>query len=254
MNPLLARVNRKPIARIGRTQTVSGKQKENLRASPTTGAAVLHRRLCRIMEEAEMCLKLAGESANLMAGSPSKSTANIFRRIGQAWYTQSFGQVKCFNDTSGMWHIRYLLEHYMKRPGVPVNVDDMCRNQGEEIASTMAEPAVDQATLASCKKHLKDLERELVDATKCGDGEEVTRLEKEREQVREYICPTINKFGKPRDEGEGGKRRRRVWAALDVAFKAIGQHNPELASHLRQSIETGFECWYQPREPMAWEL
>lgn len=200
---------------------------------------------------------LAGKSGGTTAakGPPYPgATTNVFQRCGQAWYTRFAMRVACFNHTSGIWHVHFLLETYMRQRGVPVNVDEMCRHQGEEVTPGVVDPVVDEATKKDCVKRVKKIEEELIDAKKCGDGEETTRLEGEREEMFEYLRKTVGKRGKPRLTTDGDRRRKKVWAALSEAFAIISKHNAELGNHLDQYIDTGFECFYLPREHMEWEL
>jgi hypothetical protein len=184
-----------------------------------------------------------------------RSRAYLFRKRGDVWVVRYPGADE-FNllPSRGADYLHELLS----RPGECVSAVDLaCR-----VARRDATPAigtageqVDHEALRAFNARLGELRGDLDLARGNNDEAEVTRLEKEYEQLLEFVRPLLNHRGKSRRAADDRETvRKAVGNAVRRAIRHIGKYHPALAVHLaRPNLQLGADLCYSPADHILWE-
>ena len=99
----------------------------------------------------------------------------------------------------------------------------------------------------------EDLDAEIDGADADHDLERATAARVEREALLDELRRATGHHGQIRRLGDDSERvRKMVRARVHRALLLIADHHPQLAQHLRESIETGSSCVYRPAEVLVW--
>ena len=210
------------------------------------------------------------------APSPAAVDRFIFRKQGDVWrIVDGSGQELLLKDMKGFSYIAYLLRY--PRPGyrifdlvaavegVPAANDTMSLanlsepeldEQGLHVSEgNEGLPAYDQRTKEALAKELEKLSADRAQAEASHDTEELARINRETEQIAEYLRRGQGLGGRIRQQASDANRaRNRVGHAVTDAIEKIKAHNPTLARHLRDSIKIQIaDSEYKPDTPTTWQ-
>jgi hypothetical protein len=136
-----------------------------------------------------------------------------------------------------------------------VSLSDIAEN-GIEIRPDLdgATPALDLRARAEYRQRLTDLKEELEVAERHNDPGRKERLLSEMDALMEELK---TRFGRGKDLGAASHRERArstVSKRIRFALDQLRQVNSELAKHLTDSIRTGYNCVYRPKQKINWIL
>jgi len=118
-------------------------------------------------------------------------------------------------------------------------------------------PALDATAKAAYRSRLADLEATIDEAEAAGDSERAARARDERDAIAVELAGAVGLGGRDRPTASAAERARlNVTRALRSAVARIGEHSPELGTHLDRSVRTGIFCAYEPdpQSRVEWRL
>ncbi len=170
---------------------------------------------------------------------------NSLTRNGPVW-TVTFGGAEALVPANkGMLDIAILLA----RPHQSISA--------AELAGTLhpdrGEPVLDRRALAAYRARIDQLTDDIDDADH--DLERANKARMEREALLDELRRATGHHGRARRLGDDSERvRKTVRARVHRALVVVAEHHPQLADHLRDTIETGGWCTYRPAEPVTWKV
>jgi predicted ATPase len=178
---------------------------------------------------------------------PDEAT-NAFIRQGDVWKVSYAGRTAFARHTKGMSDIATLL----RRPGQEVSAMDLI-GAGAVVAGTG--PVLDERARAEYQVRIRELQAEVDEAGRANDPYRAERATLELDALVDELSSAYGLGGRSRATGETAERARtavtwRIRAAID----RLHSSHPELADHLRQSIQTGRFCRYEPSAEVSWKL
>lgn len=201
--------------------------------------------------------------------------------LGQVKITNSFTlSGKCYeiifngnklpplNGTNGLHYLHTLLKHPHKsftandlynicNPSNPIYTEinliaDQLDNLQTSNDTVQDDYIIDEETLSSLKNSIVALDEKIEIATKTENFMTAEALEKEREDVIDYIKKATYKGKRKKFTTDSDSRRTTVTQSIDRAIKTIGKADSELQKHLEDAIKTGADCVYRPITDMSW--
>lgn len=180
----------------------------------------------------------------------------VITRHGPSWMLVAAGREVVVPDLLGMSYLTQLLTN----PGVQIAAVSLAA-EGSEVSSVMAvrpeQPMLDDAALTAYRQRVSELEDDLAEAELHADSERAARARIELDAVVDELARTTNVFGRARPFPSSNElARTAVQKALRRVFEHIEATDPTLGTALRQSVQTGRTCCYQPAPgaPARWEL
>lgn len=174
----------------------------------------------------------------------------VFTRQGDSW-TLSFGaRTVIMRDVKGLRDLAALVS----APGREVHVAELiAAGEGQdpdEVTIVVKRPAtdvLDAEARAAYRARITELQEDLDDARSAGDLGRAERARAELDELSEHLEAAYGLGGRPRAVTSDVERARKAvgWRIRD-AIKRIEAAHPELASHLRRSLQLGVVCVYRP--------
>lgn len=179
---------------------------------------------------------------------PDEAAVNAFIRQGDVWKVSYAGRTTFARHTKGMSDIATLLS----RPGQELSAMDLI-GAGALAASTG--PVLDERARAEYQVRIRELQAEVDDADRANDPYRAERAALEMDALVDELSSAYGLGGRSRATGESAERARtavtwRIRAAID----RLHSSHPELADHLRRSVQTGRFCRYDPSPQVSWKL
>jgi tetratricopeptide (TPR) repeat protein len=195
-----------------------------------------------------------------------------FHRDGDFWSVGIGTATGNIKDLRGMHYIFYLLQH----PGERIHVRELAQIEagiegatrarsgglvekefGETPSGTHdlgdAGPVLDSQALSAYKCRYDELGSELQEAETFNDVGRVARLRAERESLGLQLRSALTVHGRVRTAGAHGERARSaVCKSIRFSLKRIAKFDPALGRFLNESVHTGYECAYLPKNPFTW--
>jgi predicted ATPase len=174
----------------------------------------------------------------------------MLRPEGSVWQVSFDGKSAHVPDMKGLWHLRELVS----RPRAPVPALSLVAAEAEDpVPVGDAGPMLDREALRQYRKRLTDLDEELDDAEARHDVARHAKRSAEREALLKELARATGLGGKPRRAGSPTEKARlNVTRTIRHAITYLATTNPELATHLGESIVTGVSCSYEPRTNVVW--
>ncbi|NYF99301.1 hypothetical protein [Janibacter cremeus] len=116
-------------------------------------------------------------------------------------------------------------------------------------------PVLDDQARAAYRRRLAEIDADIADADVRGDADGSEQAHADREYLVGELSRAIGLGGRDRTTGGTTERARTsVTRTIKYAMKALAEHHPEAAAHLRSRIRTGSYCWYEPdpAAPVSW--
>jgi len=180
---------------------------------------------------------------------------NQFRMEGKAWLIRYEGQQTTLPDSKGLAYIRYLLRSEDQEVGVVKMLADITGDQRVLAASSTGE-VLDDETRQNYSRRYRELEEDLAEMEKNNDlSPKADQLRGEMETITSAILKAHGLGGRKRKMSDDVARiYRAVYGRITDAYEAIGEHLPDLKTHLENSIETGATMVYRPEKHVDWAL
>jgi hypothetical protein len=218
----------------------------------------------------------AERAEHLIAGGPSSRTATrashgttaIFRCDGDTRTIQFDELTVLLRDLQGF---RYL-ERLLADPGREFHVLDLVAvergslptgRRGHHSDDAMDRdtgaglPVLDDEARDAYRRRLAEVDDDIEEATQKNDLGRVELAQRDREYLIRELTAATGLGGRPRSAGGTSERARTsVTRSIRYALGRLAHHQPGLAAHLEQSVNTGTYCVYtpDPRAPIVWDL
>ena len=204
------------------------------------------------LEAAEQ-MGLSGRLAHLKAlqgriETLATETEASFIRDGVAWEIAIRDERARVTHSVGMDYLAVLLA----APGTTISSS---RLAGLD-ATAAPQDVLDRETLASVRKRMNELKGAIDTAERTGDHGRADALERELEQLTTHLRTAAHR-GRSKHFADNSERARTsVQKAIRRALDAVEAKSPRLAGTLRESIQTGYQCSYQPGSdaPRRWHV
>jgi hypothetical protein len=178
--------------------------------------------------------------------------AGHLRRDGRVWLLEWAGRRSTVPDSKGMRDLAVLLA----RPGRAVPAQDLVAAAGgPAVAATGGDlgPVLDESARHAYRARLAELDSEIDEADDAADLGRLERLRGERTMLVDQLAEATGLGGRVRIVGDPVERARKaVTMRIRAAIAALGEVDPALSRHLRNSVRTGRLCSYEPAEPVVW--
>ena len=196
----------------------------------------------------------------------------IFHLDGDFWTIGIGNAAGKIKDLRGMHYIFHLLQH----PGERIHVRELAQVEAEIERATRSEsgrfvddpykesgstarglgdagPALDSRAISAYKCRLDEVRSELQEAESFNDTGRVARLREERESLGHQLRSALTRHGRIRIAGAHGERARSaVCKSIRFSMKRIAKLDPTLGRFLNETVHTGYECAYLPKNPFTW--
>jgi hypothetical protein len=193
----------------------------------------------------------AGEAAALglpASGEDARRPAGLFaecHRVGRKWRLAWQDRSALMEDSIGMTHLAVLVAN----PRQEILAADLAAGLaalGVAGEGGSAHPVLDQAAIAEYRSRLKRLDAEL-DQREPADEQDRSAARAERDWLMAQLASAAGFSGRVRSFPDQGERARvAVGKAIRRALAKIGETDPILGEHLRQTVHTGVRCSYWP--------
>jgi hypothetical protein len=119
--------------------------------------------------------------------------------------------------------------------------------------SRLALNAIEPEERNRFKDRLESIQTEIEDATEFKDYERIAELENERDEIARHLKALTNHRGRTRKISDlSEKQRTRVAKAIGRALQQIAERHGPLHVHLKDTIQTGSTCRYNPAAVIDW--
>ena len=127
--------------------------------------------------------------------------------------------------------------------------------EGLELAASNGGDLADEKTIRECRERYEELEVERERARRAGDKARLADIQEEVGKIAAYLSASLGLGGKSRKAlDDVSKVRRRIARVINIAIDKIRESDPDLATHLRNSIRTHINMSYAPGRPLDWAL
>ena len=116
---------------------------------------------------------------------------------------------------------------------------------------------LDETALRQYRKRIEHLEGEIEEARSFNDFERESQSQVELDFLIEELRTSTGLGGRSRTATNSAERARvRVTKSLRTAIARITDVSPTIGNHLRNSVQTGTYCVYQPDglNPIEWDV
>lgn len=188
--------------------------------------------------------------------APRPRTSEATITVAGSTVTVTFaGRTSHLRDLVGLRTLRRLLAepgrefHVLDLVSGGVAGDAVEPGSGFTLESGM--PVIDEQARAAYKRRLDEIDEDIAEAEALGDADRVELARQDREFLARELGAALGLGGRARRAGDPAERARTsVARSLRYALTALGEHDPDLAAHLRLHVRTGLYCSYQP-DPVA---
>ncbi len=191
-----------------------------------------------------------------VAGSPAQRGIAVLRPGGAGvWLVGHDGATVAVRQMKGFHYLRVLL----RQPGVEISALDLsdwvAGHPGRGVDDAGTGDIVDRQALAAYRERLVELDAELAEAQEWADGGRLSPLRRERDALLDEVAAATGLSGRRRQHGTATERARvAVRKALAAAIDRVTEVDATLGRVLRDSIQTGSVCRYDPdpSRPLTW--
>lgn len=209
-----------------------------------------------------------GENEQAFAIALAGQSRNIFRRNGNSWTVVFGGTMVPMVHRDGLLYVAELL----RRPEESATASDLraCKHvlatepagrdfdpkeEGLNRGTGDAGEILDAEAFKEYWNRLAEIGPELDAANKNNDAAEITRLEDERQSIRQQLRDANAPGGKlARLARDSKKDRDAVRNAINRAMKTMKNQHEPLYRHLKRYLRTSPQFVYDPDPKIEWEL
>lgn len=203
---------------------------------------------------------LIGQSPSSPLGASEEAVSStrhaVFRSEGDT-RTVGWGTTTVVvRDLKGLRYIARLLAE----PGREFHAAQLVRLEtaGEPAGTTDTGFVVlDEAAKESYRRRLTDIDEDIADARADNDLGRVELAERDREYIVAELRRATGFGGRDRIALDGAERARvSSTRSIRYALDRLGEHSPDVASHLHQHVRTGTYLCYEPDalRPVDWVI
>jgi hypothetical protein len=217
-------------------------------------------------------IQAGGQVPQLVLTAPA-SESNVFQFAGGSWNIRYGGQLIALCDTAGLYYLHFLLERpnrefsagelraaYTRRakPGGGRHGSraiDRDLDADLSLGVTDLGDELDPEAVAEIQRALQEIDKDLENAARTGDDMETDRLNREKQELADYLSQSHRPGGGVRKFKDKSKRERdAVRNAIDRALEVIRAKAPPLYSHLNNAVKRkGRPLFsYEPEHPTSW--
>ena len=178
--------------------------------------------------------------------APPREEPVALRRDGEGWALHARGRVLRMRDTRGV----QLLARLVAEPGRSFHVLDLVSPTGRaaDVDAGDAGEAIDAQARDAYRARVRGLREELAEADEWNDTGRAERIRAELEAIEAELARALGLGGRPRrDKGAAERARVNVQRRLRDALDRIAKQDPELASEMRDRLNTGMSCVFHAR-------
>jgi tetratricopeptide (TPR) repeat protein len=205
--------------------------------------------------------------SDVEVGARSETSCSFYQE--DDYWVIAFGDKTVrLKDVKGFHYIAYLLRH----PAVEIPATDIAGSNGYSNGELKAHaangkdfgairtnlgdagPHLDAKAKADYVHRIRELHAELDEAQEFKDPGRARLIRGEIEALTAQLKAATGLYGDRRVASHVERARSAVSKRIWHAIRQIENHNPQLASHLTQSIRTGYICVYLPKEKIDWQL
>ncbi len=199
-----------------------------------------------------------------------------YRRIGAGWWDRALGSsppwrssaalsVTLRREETGRWTVGYAnatfaladlkglhyLRYLVERPGVAVEAlalsDAVAGHAGTDLKQADTGDILDATAFAAYRRRLDELDARLDAADARGQQQVAEEAAAERDALLDQLRSATGLGGRARHSGASTERARiAVRKAIAATITQIERHDPSLARLLRDFVQTGTACRYDP--------
>jgi tetratricopeptide (TPR) repeat protein len=187
------------------------------------------------------------EQLREQAATTTEPITATCRRDGDTWELAAGDERARVIHSVGMTYLARLLE----APETDILAGQLA---GIDIVSTKQD-VLDETALRALRQRVSELEDELDAATLRGDDDKIAHAQAELDAVIEHARASAGLGNRSRQFDDATERARTsVQKAIRRAIANIERDAPELATALRESVRTGYQCRYEPTHaaPRRW--
>ena len=185
-------------------------------------------------------LKGAQEPAPIAA----EVNRQAFRKVGSLWQVSFAGRDAHLPDLKGFYDIARLLGH----AGEEIHCSELMGAEALE-GPDAADDAIDEQAIRAYRARISELQEGLEEAQAHNDVGRAETLREELDGLVDHLGKSLGLGGRPRKLGALAERARSaVTWRIRSALKKLEPAHPELATHLRDALQTGTFCSYRPKE------
>ncbi len=179
----------------------------------------------------------------------------MFINEGDTWRVRYQGIERTFKHKIGFSCVHFLLQ----RPREVIHVSDLYLTIKGKPSLSNSNPVSHDDDLSTgfelnvdkledsyrneIKQKAIEIEKEFQKAIDEGDYDRAEKLEDDRESIKKQLNISFREYGGPMTQ----KPQKNVRKAITRCYESIEKELSELASHLRNSIRTGYQCSYEPK-------
>ena len=179
---------------------------------------------------------------------PSRDEPSTIRRLGDAYEISYAGRTVVVRAGKGVVDIVRLIE----AGGAELHCLDLAGAGAEEPSTG---ETIDATARRQYENRIRDLQAEVDEAEANSDYERAYRSQIELDQLIEHLSAAIGHGNRARRTGGSAERARSAVAhRIRAAIRQVEKLHPRLATHLRNSINTGTYCSYRPEAPVDWHV
>jgi len=185
----------------------------------------------------------------------ASSVATLRPGADGVWLIGTGESAVAVREMRGFVYLRMLV----RQPGVAISALDLsdwaAGHAGRGIDEAPTGPVVDDQALAIYRRRIVELDAELAEAAEWADVARRERLVEERALLLDEVAAATGLGGRQRQVGGSAERARvAVRKALAAATERIAAVDPALGRHLRDAVQTGSTCCYEPdpSRPTTW--
>jgi predicted ATPase len=167
---------------------------------------------------------------------------------GPVWEANFRGRIVTVRASKGLADLAVLLAS----PGREHHCLDLT-GAGAQEASTGE--VIDAKARRAYETRIRDLQEEVDDAELAHDLARAERAQAELDALVDHLTAAIGRGGRTRiTSGTAERARTAVTQRLRGTIRQLAEVHPELARHLRASINTGLYCSYTPPDDTTWHV
>jgi uncharacterized membrane protein len=256
----------KDFAGVTSSRLVASLESE-LAEARSDGKPLLHNRhgnpLCDLCEVVMLQLQDSSlvdcDEAVVQEDRISAEPDNLFRQRGEIWEIRYAGGEKlAYRPVDGLWYIAQLI----CRPGRGVSPVELRRElasyRGKQLPRLNEEHGVevtDRAMRRDIKQELRDLNKEIEEATRDNDPSRKEKAESERQEIIETLESSQGLGGASRRVGnEVKKHTDAVRYAINGVLKKLEARDRDCWLHLKNSLNLDTVYVYEPEPSVDWVL
>lgn len=178
------------------------------------------------------------------------------------------GETALMHDLKGLRYIERLLSD----PGREIHALDLVAVEQGSLPSgrtidreqeAVAEgvgaglPVIDEVARDAYRRRLAEVDDDIEEATEMNDLGRIELAQRDRDYLVAELASAVGLGGRARSIGGSAERARSsVTRSVRYSLKRLAEHQPALAAHLEQSVQTGTYCVYNrdPLAPLRWEI